>query len=224
VEARPGGPQRDGGGFAGEPLAGSRGGLVGEPLAGSRGRGQAPPLHLGWSPPCLIVAPDLLCSLKAFALRSTRHPLSNHPHKPLAPMVPRSLGRSLSRGHSKTAHGDWKPGAQDLKTSGPQKTVRRFTGCLNPTAHRSAEGMPVASTPSPQRSAGASDGRCNPHCLGSVDQDRDLLVQTASRTCPRQMQLWAFDARLGAPCGDQWASLGRRQLLPYITQLEGAGA
>jgi hypothetical protein len=37
LEVRPGGSQGDGGGFVGEPLAGSRVGLVGEPLAGSRG-------------------------------------------------------------------------------------------------------------------------------------------------------------------------------------------
>jgi len=38
VEVRPGGPQGDGDGF------------VGAPLAGARGRGQAPPLQMGWPP------------------------------------------------------------------------------------------------------------------------------------------------------------------------------
>jgi hypothetical protein len=67
VEARPGGSQEDGVGF------------VGEPLAGSRGRGQAPPLHSGWPPPCLVIAPHLLCSFVALALRSTRHPTVEPP-------------------------------------------------------------------------------------------------------------------------------------------------
>ena len=42
VEVRPSGPQGDGVG------------IVGEPLAGSRGRGQAPPLHSGWAAACAL--------------------------------------------------------------------------------------------------------------------------------------------------------------------------
>jgi len=189
-----------------------------------RGTASATQTMTGGPPPCLIVAPDLLCSLKAFALRSTRHPLSNHPHKPLPPMVPKSLVDPCLGDTPRRRTGI---GSREPRTSRPQDLKRPsgdLPGASTPSPRGSAEETPAASTPSPQRSAGASDGRFNPHCLGSVDQGDGLLVQTPSRTCPRRMQLWAFDARLGAPCGDQWASPGRRQLLPYITQLEGAGA
>jgi hypothetical protein len=67
VEARPGGSQGDGGGF------------VGEPLAGSLGRGQAPPLHSGGPPPRLVIAPHVLCPFVDLALRSTRRPTVEPP-------------------------------------------------------------------------------------------------------------------------------------------------
>ena len=37
----------------------------------------------GGPPPRLVIAPQLLCSAMALALRSTWHPLTNHPNEPL---------------------------------------------------------------------------------------------------------------------------------------------
>ena len=51
-----------------------------------RGTASATQTAAGGPPPCLVIARDLLCSVKALVLRSTRHPLSNHPNKPLAPL------------------------------------------------------------------------------------------------------------------------------------------
>ncbi|MGB5293355.1 MAG: hypothetical protein WBP34_00245, partial [Thermoanaerobaculia bacterium] len=59
LEVRPGGSQADGGGYS--------------------------DCH-GGPPSRLVFAPQLLCSIKDLALRSTRRPLSNHPNEPLAPM------------------------------------------------------------------------------------------------------------------------------------------
>ena len=39
----------------------------------------------GGPPPCHVITLDLLSSAMALALRSTWHPLSNHPNEPLAP-------------------------------------------------------------------------------------------------------------------------------------------
>jgi hypothetical protein len=135
-----------------------------------RGTASATQTMTGGPPPCLIVAPDLLCSLKAFALRSTRHPLSNHPHKPLPPMVPKSLVDPCLGDTPRRRTGI---GSREPRTSRPQDLKRPsgdLPGAPTPSPRGSAEETPAASTPSPQRSAGASDGRFNPHCLAVLGQ------------------------------------------------------
>ncbi len=59
VEVRPSGPQGDGVGYSD---------------------------CNGGPSPGLVIAPHLLCPAIDLALRSTRHPLSNHPNEPPAPM------------------------------------------------------------------------------------------------------------------------------------------
>jgi hypothetical protein len=44
------------------------------------------PYIKGGPPPCHVIAPDPLFSPMALALRSTWHPLTNHPNEPLAPV------------------------------------------------------------------------------------------------------------------------------------------
>ena len=76
-------------------------GNVGEPLAGSHGRGQALPYIKGGPPPCHVIAPDLWCSAMALALRSTWHPLTNHPNEPLGISGARSdKGSSQAEGQA----------------------------------------------------------------------------------------------------------------------------
>ena len=44
------------------------------------------PIIQGGPPPCHVIAPDLFCPAIALALRSTWHPLTNHPNEPQAPL------------------------------------------------------------------------------------------------------------------------------------------
>jgi hypothetical protein len=61
-------------------------GNAGSPLRAPMG-GVKPLLYIqDGPPPCHVIAPDLLCSAMALALRSTWHPLTDHPNEPLAPV------------------------------------------------------------------------------------------------------------------------------------------
>jgi len=107
LEVRPGGSQADGGGYSD---------------------------CNGGPPPCLVIAPHLPCPFVDFALRSTRHPLSNHPNEPLAPT--RGIRAYGSRG-------------------GRDESEIRVLRCLD-------GGRSGLSAPSPQGPAGGTTGRLNP--------------------------------------------------------------